>query len=288
MEIFAQLVANSVIAGATYTILTLGFNLIYGATRFTNMAYGVVAATGGYAFFFLTRTVGLPMIPSIIAGALFSGVVGVLTDRLIFSPLRKKNVRPSVHVIASLGAFVAIQALLSIFFGAEFWTLLPSGTVRVFDVAGASVTEVQWWIMGIAAAVSGLLFVVLRFTLFGKVVRALSDDEEVGKMLGINTDRTIGIVFFIGSMIAGLGGILVGFDTGIQPTMGLFILIEAAVPSIIGGIGNLAGGVIAAFLFGFVENFGIWFIASQWKAAIAFGLLTLFLIFKPEGIMGKK
>ncbi|MBM3257343.1 MAG: branched-chain amino acid ABC transporter permease [Candidatus Liptonbacteria bacterium] len=283
---FAQLVANSVIAGALYTLITLGFNLIYGATKFTNMAHGAVAAMGAYGVFFATREGwGLPL--SIVAGVLVAGIVGVITDRLVFSPLRKKKARASVFVIASLGIFALLQSILSITFGAQFWPLLPPGTGRVFDIAGASVTEVQLWILGSAVAASGILFILLKFTIFGKVIRALSDDEEVAKMLGINTDRMIGVIFFLGSMLAGLAGILSGFDTGVQPTMGLFLLLEGAVSSIVGGIGSLVGGILGAFLLGFVENFGIWFIASQWKGAIAFGLLTIFLIFRPRGIMGK-
>ena len=94
-------------------------------------------------------------------------------------------------------------------------------------------------------------------------------------------------MFFIGSAIAGLAGILVGFDTGIEPTMGLGLLLKGVIASIVGGIGNIYGGVLGAFLLGFVENFGIWKISGEWKDAIAFGLLIVFLIFRPRGIMNK-
>jgi branched-chain amino acid transport system permease protein len=94
-------------------------------------------------------------------------------------------------------------------------------------------------------------------------------------------------VFFLGSAIAGLAGILVGFDTGIEPTMGLSLLLKGVIAAIIGGVGNVYGGVLGAFLLGFVENFGIWKISGEWKDAIAFAALLLFLLFKPSGLLKK-
>ena len=121
--------------------------------------------------------------------------------------------------------------------------------------------------------------------MFGKSVRAVSDDEEVAKIVGINTERVIGWIFFIGSAVAGLAGILVGFDTGIQPTMGLNLLLKGIIAAIVGGVGNIWGALLGAILLGFVENFGIWKISGEWKDAIAFVLLILFLIFRPKGII---
>ena len=120
-----------------------------------------------------------------------------------------------------------------------------------------------------------------------EVIKAISDDEEVAKIVGINTNKIIGRVFFIGSAIAGLAGILTGFDIGIEPTMGMSLLLKGVIASIIGGVGSVYGGVIGAFLLGFVENFGIWKISGEWKDAIAFSVLILFLLFRPNGILKK-
>ena len=140
--------------------------------------------------------------------------------------------------------------------------------------------------------VSGILIMLalvlfLKCTKQGRAIRAVSDDEEVSKIVGINTEKIIALVFFIGSAIAGWAGILVGFDTGLQPTMGLALLLKGVIAAIIGGVGNIYGGVLGAFLLGFAENFGIWKISGEWKDSIAFVLLILFLMFRPEGIMKK-
>jgi branched-subunit amino acid ABC-type transport system permease component len=143
---------------------------------------------------------------------------------------------------------------------------------------------VQLSIFCIGAALFALLALLLKSTLFGKAITAISDDEEVAKIVGINTDRIVGRVFFLSGAIGGLAGILIGFDTGIEPIMGLSWLLAAVVAAIVGGIGNIYGGVAGAFLLAFAENFGIWKIAGEWKAAIAFALLIAFLVFRPRGL----
>src|ERR1051326_1168581 len=134
-----------------------------------------------------------------------------------------------------------------------------------------------------AIAVFAGLLILLKFTRFGKAVKAIADDEEVAKIVGINTDKIISYVFFIGAGLAGLAGILVGFDTGVEPTIGLTLFLSGSIAAVIGGIGSVPGAFLGAFLLGFVENFGIWKFNGEWKAAIAFGLLIIFLLFRPSG-----
>lgn len=285
MSLFPQILANGVIAGATYAIIAMGFNLTYGATRFINMAYGAVAAVGGYLFYFVTREEGLPLVIGLVVGILGAGVVGVACDRLVFSPLRARRASEKVLFLASLGLFTMLQAIISMGFGTAFRPLADSSvSTTVVNVGSASVTLVEVVIIILAVAVYGALFVVLKRTTFGRAVRAVQDDEEVARMLGINTDRIIMQLFFISSCIAGLAGILVGFDAGLGQGTSLLILVEGAVASIIGGIGIFSGGMIGAFILGLVENFGIWGVGGEWKPAITFAALTLFLLVRPKGI----
>ncbi|MBI3589054.1 MAG: branched-chain amino acid ABC transporter permease [Candidatus Liptonbacteria bacterium] len=289
MNIIPQIVANSLIAGSIYALIALGFNLVYGATRFVNMVPGALAAIGGYTVFFLFNRLGLNIYFSVIAGVVVAGFFGYLSDRLVFRKLRSHKASNLVSFVASLGIFTMLQALISILFTSQFQSVLSvTENPKTYQILGATFTWVQGliFITSIAAFVS--LALILKKTSFGKAVRAVSDDEEVSKIIGINTNRLISWIFFIGSCLIGLSGIFIGFDIGINPTMGLFIILEGATASIIGGIGNVYGGFLGAFLLGFVENFGILKIPGEWKPAIAFGLLILFLIFKPEGIMNKK
>jgi len=288
MDIIPQLIINSIIAGAIYALVALGFNLIYGATKFFNLAHGIMAAIGGYAVFYFAKTLGLNIYIAVIIGVALAGFIGYGLDKLIYLPLRKRKASNMILLVASLGAMTALQAVIAILFNSQFKTLSQNiGTQKLFEVFGGVITQTQIVILLAAVLVTAGFVLLLYKTQFGKAVRAISDDEEVARIVGINTNKIIGYVLFIGSAIAGLAGILVGFDTGIEPTMGLSLLLKGVIASVIGGVGNIYGGVLGAFLLGFVENFGIWKISGEWKDAIAFGLLIVFLIFRPRGIMNK-
>ena len=286
MDIVPQLVANSIIAGSVYALVGLGFTLIYGAVRFFDLGYGVFTAVGGYTVFFLSKMLGLPVLPSVVLGVLVAGLLGFVVNIIVYKPIRKRGASNLVLLVASLGVLTMLQAVIAILFTSQFQTLSQNIVgQRIYNIFGGIITEIQVIILLSAFGVMVALALLLKKTKFGKAVRAISDDEEVAKTIGINTGKIIGYVFFIGSAIAGLAGILIGFDTGIEPTMGLALLLKGVIAAIIGGVGNIYGAVLGAFLLGFVENFGIWQISGEWKDAIAFILLTVFLIFRPQGIL---
>jgi branched-chain amino acid transport system permease protein len=217
-----------------------------------------------------------------------AGALGFFLDKLIYQPLRKRQASNMVLLVASLGAFTVIQAVIAMLFTSQFQTLSQNiGTQKIYDLAGGVITQTQVIILLCGLVIMVGLMLLTKFTMFGKAIKAISDDEEVAKIVGINTNRIIGYVFFISSAIAGLAGILVGYDTGIEPIMGMPLLLKGVIAAIVGGVGNIYAGVLGAFLLGFVENFGIWKISGEWKDAIAFGLLLLFLIFRPKGLIKK-
>lgn len=287
MDILPQLIANSIIAGAIYMMVALGFNLIYGTVKFFDIGYGALTTVGGYAVFLFYKKLGLDLSLSIALGILIAGSVGYLVNKLVYKKLRDRKASSMVMLVASLGVLTVLQAIVAMIFSSQFQTLSIGGESKVFEIFGAIITQVQLIILISGLLIMAILGFVLKKTLFGKAISAVSDDEEVSKIVGINTNKIIGAVFFIGSMIAGLAGIFVGFDTGIEPTMGMSLLLKGVIASIIGGIGNIYGGVLGAFLLGFVENFGIWKISGEWKDAIAFALLIIFLLFRPQGILKK-
>ena len=288
MDILPQLVANSVIAGAIYALVALGFNLIYGATKFFNLAHGVMAAIGGYTVFYFAKTLGWNVYLAIAIGVILAGIIGFGLEKFIYLPLRTKKASNMILLVASLGAFTALQAIIAILFTSQFQTLSQNaGGQKIYEILGGVITQTQLVILIFGVAIMAGLALLLKYTIFGKAIKAISDDEEVAKIIGINTNKIIGRIFFIGSAIAGLSGILIGFDTGIEPTMGMGLLLKGVIACVVGGVGNLYGGVLGAFLLGFVENFGIWKISGEWKDAIAFGILILFLLFRPQGILKK-
>ncbi|MDP2641862.1 MAG: branched-chain amino acid ABC transporter permease [bacterium] len=288
MDILPQLVLNSIIAGAIYMMVALGFNLIYGTVKFFDIGYGVLTAIGGYMVFLFYKQLGLNLGVSIVFGVLITGAIGYIVNLLVYKRLRERKASKMVFLVASLGVFTVLQAILAIIFSSQFQTLSKGvRETRIFEIFGAVITEVQLIILVTGLVITVILALMMKMTLFGKAIKAVADDEEVSKIVGIDTEKIIGRVFAIGAVIAALAGMLVGFDTGVEPTMGMSLLLKGVIASIIGGIGNVWGGVLGAFLLGFVENFGIWKISGEWKDAIAFGLLIVFLLFRPQGILRK-
>lgn len=289
MDILPQIITNSVVAGSVYALIAMGFSIIYGTTKFFNLTHGVLAAVGGYAVLYFGGTLGLLLPIAVSVGIVLAALVGYATEFLIYRPLRKRKASSMVLLVASLGAFTALQAVIAILFGSAFRTFASfTGERQLFHIGNASITDVQ--VLTIVLAVLSLVgfWILLTKTQFGRAIRAVSDDEEVAKIVGINTSRIIGGAFIIGSALAGLAGVLVGFDTGIYPTMGLWLLLKGVIAAIVGGMGNVYGALLGALLLGFAENFGILYISGEWKDAIAFAILIIFLLWRPQGIFGKK
>jgi len=288
MDIFAQLIVNGFIAGSLYALIAVSFSLLYGATRFFHMAHGSFAVIAAYVVVYLHRTLELPFVFSVISGVVLSGLVGYVLFRTIYRPLRERGGSPMILLVASLGVMIVIHSLLAITFSSNFTGLTKVLERTRFELLGASVSSHQIGIFFVSIVVSLLVFVLLEKTMFGKKIQAVSDDEEVARVMGINANAVLSSVFFLSAALAGLGGILTGVDTGVQPSMDLFFLLKAVIAAIIGGVGNVYGAFFAAFLVGIVENLGIWFIPSEWKDSIAFGLLILFLLVRPNGLLGKR
>lgn len=288
MEIVVQIALNAVIAGAIYSLVALGFNLIYGTAKFFDLGYGALVAVGGYSVFYFYKLLGFPLVVSIILGMLIAGALGFLIEKVVYRQLRTRKASNTVLLIASLGVLTVVQAIIAILFSSQFQTLSNNiGVEQTYTILGGIITQTQVLILVAGIVVMFVLGITLKHTLFGKAVRAISDDEEVSKIVGINTEKIIGRVFFIGSAIAGLAGIAVGFDTGIQPTMGLSLLLKGVIAAIIGGIGNVYGGILGAFFLAIIENLGAWQFSGEWKDAIAFGVLIVFLLIRPQGIWPK-
>ncbi len=289
MDIIPQLVANSIISGSIYALIALGFNFLFSTAKFFDLSYGALTAIGGYGAFFIIRKLDLPIGIGVVVGVFVGALIAFALNKGVYEKLHRRKASNLVKLVAALGAMTALQAIIAILFTSQFQTLpIRSGAQHVFEIGGAFITEIQLIIFICAILIGVFLLVLSRCTKFGKAVRAIGDDEEVSKIVGINTEKVTGKVFLIAGGIAGLVGVLIGFDSGIEPTMGLSLLLKGVVASIVGGIGNIYGGVFGGFLLGFIENFGIWKISGEWKDAIAFGVLIIFLVFRPQGIFKKR
>ncbi|MCY4625135.1 MAG: branched-chain amino acid ABC transporter permease [Chloroflexi bacterium] len=219
---------------------------------------------------------------------LLAGCVGLGLYRGLYVTLRQRARSPLVMLVASMGILLAISAAITIVFESAPRPLPDAFGSEPLKLGGGNIKGFNFFTVGVSlVGFTGLLWLLQR-TSFGRTVRAIGDDEDVSKVVGINTTVVIAIVFFIGAVFAAMAGILSGHDTAIQPRMGLLLLLKGWIASVVGGIGNLYGALIGGFALGMVEQFGIWDLAGEWKDVISFVVLILFLSFWPRGLLPRK
>ena len=191
-------------------------------------------------------------------------------------------------LVATLGILLAISAAIVLVFDSAPRPLPDAFGSRPLNILGGTIKGFNLFTVGVAiVAFTGLLFLLNRTSL-GRAIRAIGDDEEVSKVVGINTTVVIAVVFFIGAVLAALAGVLSGHDTAIQPRMGLLLLLKGWIASVVGGIGNLYGAALGGLALGMVEQFGIWDLAGEWRDVISFVMLILFLSFWPRGLLPRR
>ena len=283
-----QYLVNALIATASYVLVAVGFALVFRVARFFHFAHGVVFTTGAYFTLLFNVWLGFSLIISILLAILLSTALGCLMEFFPYRPLRRKGASPFVLLLASLGIYVVLQNMISMIFGDNVKSI-RSGPVREgLNVFGARITTIQILTIVVSAVLVIAVAILLKKTKMGKAMRAVASDSKLANVCGLDSDRVILLAFALGSALAGVAGILVALDVDMTPTMGMNALMMGIVAVIIGGVDSIIGIVLGALLLGLAQNLGVWYISSQWQDAIAFAILLVFLLIKPEGFLGKK
>ena len=246
------------------------------------------AVLGAYCGLLVTGAPGSNLYLSWAVSCFLAGAVGLALYRGLYVYMRQRARSPLIMLVASLGVLLAVTAFTVIVFQSAPRPLPEAFGSDPWTVGGANIKGFNVFTIGVAVLGFGLLLLLLKKTSFGKAVRAIGDDEEVSKVVGINTTYVIAVVFFIGAVYAAAAGVLSGHDTAIQPRMGLLLLLKGWIASVVGGIGNLYGAIVGGFILGLIEQFGIWDLAGEWKDAISFVILIIFLSFWPQGLLPRK
>jgi branched-chain amino acid transport system permease protein len=274
----AQFFINSNIIGCTYFLAAIGFTIIYRIAKFFHFAHGIVYAAGAYLGYTFLVLLKINPIISLFMSIILVALLGVVIDRSVYL----------VFLLSSFGVFIFIQNLLQLIFGAQILTLRTGPIKEGHHFLGGVITDIQILIIVSSLFIFLIIWLLVQKTKFGKAIRAVSDDPVGARVSGINSEKIIVAVFAIGSALAGAAGILVSLETNIEPTMGLNAILKGIIACIIGGIGSIPGALLGGLFLGLAENLGIWQIQAGWKDAIAFGILILFLLFRPSGIMNVK
>ncbi len=296
MEFFFQQLTNGLAVGGIYALIALGYTMVYGVLKLINFAHGDLFTMGAYLGLTVLASIGLHQHLGAFGGVIvlalmimgLVGVVGILLDRAAYKPLRESP-RLSA-VVSALGASIFFQNALMLVYGARYQyypkDILPK---TVINILGMPVPLMRILILVVSVLMMAGLQFFIQKTKTGTAIRAAAIDQAAARLMGINVDRVIMLVFFIGPALGGAAGLMVGLYYGqINFTMGWVYGLKAFTAAIMGGIGNIPGAMLGGILLGLIEAFGAAYISLAWKDAIAFLVLIVILIVRPTGLLGER
>lgn len=238
---------NGIIAGSIYALIALGFTIIYRTVKFFHFAHGVVYLAGAYTAYTLAISLGFNFLLSFCLATILAAILGLCTDRFVYSPLRRHKAPNPVLLIASLGIFIFIQNFIQLLYGAQILTLRMGPVQEGYQIFLAVITPIQVMILVVSLVLMFVLWLLVQKSKMGKAIRAVADDPIGASVVGIYPEKTILAAFAIGSAAAGIAGILISLETNIEPTMGFSAILKGIIASIIGGIGSIPGAMFGGF-----------------------------------------
>lgn len=309
LTLFIQQLLNGLSIGSIYAIFALGYTLIFSILGIINFAHGAIFTLGAYLTYALmgeafgfngllanaALPIKLPFPLALILGSIIAGLVGVAIERIAFRPLRRRGADPLLTVVSSLGVALVVVNLIQYLVGAENYTFpgntfgnLPASINFGSGENPIPIRTVQIVIFLVSVIVLAILTYFINYTKYGRAMRAVAEDPTTASLLGINTDRFIVITFFISSFLAGVAGTLVGSSVSIAgPYFGIAFGLKGLAVIVLGGLGSIPGAVLGGLLIGVVEAFvpGQY---SAYKDAVAFGILFIMLLVRPQGLLGRR
>ena len=282
---FIETLMNGLLLGGILALLSIGLNLIFGVIDVVWICYAEIIMVGMYLIFYLNNDLGFHIIPSMIAGILFSGLVGWLTHKIVIS--RLIDAAPINQLIATGGLLFFFQGAAMIVFGIEFRNMgMSLGCLAVSEDIYLS------WTRLLSFAISGVIVIGLYFFLsksyLGAAIRAISQDKEIMSLMGVDTKKLYLLTSAIGGALAGLAACLLVLQYDVHPFIGLSFGPITFIICVMGGLGNMVGGFVAAFIFSELITIGGYFAEIEWGYVLAFVFFIVMMFIRPEGLFARK
>ncbi len=287
MTLLLQLLLNALVNASIYSLLAVGFGLVYRSMRFFHIAFGAVYIIASYAVIAGMNISGFPLILSIAAGVLVGALSGVAMDKTVYLPLEKTGATPTILFIASLGIYILIVNLIALLFGNEV-RILSRGIEPSLSIGSLIITRMQivqflaGWIVII------LFWLIIRKNTFMKGIWALGETPTLVRVLGLPYGLMRTVVFALSSAFAGTASLLIALDVGIDPHVGMQALLTGAVAVIVGGVDVYWGWIGGAVILAVVQSMAVWQFSSRWNDLITFGILIVVLLFRPQGLFSPR
>jgi branched-chain amino acid transport system permease protein len=281
-----QQLVNGLCVGVIYSLLALGYSLVFGTLSFINFGHGAVAVAGAYVAWYLNRRMGLQFLPSCLVGILVAGIVSIIIERIGYKPLR--NSPKLAMITVSVGFALIVEMGIEIIFGTEAQEFSVGNTVA-YGFRNISFNSVDIWVLALATVLMICLQLFMRYTKPGRSIRAISLDKDTAALMGVNVDSTISLTFFVGAVLGAVSAIMLSlYYSQLSPTMGSSIGTKAFAAVVLGGVGSIPGAMLGGILLGVIESLSGTVLNAQAVQGVSFVVLILILIFRPSGLLGRE
>jgi neutral amino acid transport system permease protein len=277
---------NGLSLGAIYALGAVGLTLVYGILKLTNFAHGDYLTFGAYMAYLVNVTWGAPLFVAVFWAMLATAVMAFFFERTLWGPMRKRKAGFLQLILMSIGLAFLLRAVIQWFWSTEIRSLDVDNTSAV-EFLGLRIGETELIVIVVGVVVISAVGVMLRYSLLGKRMRALSDDLDLAETAGIDTKRVILYTWIFSGALAGLAGVMAGAITNLRPELGFELLLPIFAAVILGGIGDAFGALAAGLVLGVVTEWSTLVIDARWKVAVGFLVLVIVLIIRPQGIFGK-
>ncbi len=282
-----QFIINGLITGILYSLLAIGFALVYNTTKLFHIVAAAIYVFAAFMFYVFAVKFGLPILVSALIAIILTMGLSLLTDVSVYRPLKKRKASNNVAMIASIGMMTVIVNLLALFFGDEA-KMIDNEVHDSFTIGKVLLTIPQMWQLVVGCIVIAVFLLFIGKTSLGIRFRALSADSVLYETLGYDILRTRTLVFLLSGAFIAMGSCLTVYDIGLDPHIGMNMLINALVAMIIGGVGRFGTCVLGGITLGILQSLTVFLFSSNWQNAVTFVLLLILLFIRPQGIAGYK
>jgi neutral amino acid transport system permease protein len=282
----AQTGLNGLSLGAIYALGAVGLTLVYGILKLVNFAHGDFLTFGAYMAYLVNVTWGLPLVVAVFWAMVATALLGIVLEKVMWGPMRARGAGMLQLLLMAIGLALVIRYTIQFIWSTELRHLDVNLTDTV-NFLGLTIGRTNLIVIIVGFVVLISTGMMLRYTLLGKRMRALSDNLDLAETSGIDTSRVILWTWIFAAGFAGLAGVLIGAITQVQPELGFELLLPIFAAVVLGGIGNAYGALTGGIVLGLVIEWSTLFIDARWKSAIGFVVLILVLIVRPQGIFGR-
>ncbi len=285
MELFVQQLVSGISIGAIYSLLAVGYALVYSVYNFTNWAFDGFMAFGAFMAFTGITSLFMPFWLAALFSIILTVILSVGTEKLAYSPLRARKAPRLFMMISAMGVNLATVNIINLIYGGVF-RKFPVTNLQPIFIEGVSIGRMDLMAGGISFGVLALLWVFLYRTKWGLGIRASSIDIMTASLMGINNNAVAIIVFAVTGVLSSVAGVFYGIKYAVFPMMGI-VTIKAMIASIVGGLGSLPAAILGSMILGILETMVSGYISSTYRDLFSFLFLIIILLFFPNGLMGK-